>query len=428
MATFNRSRIPRMRSGMVKELTRELPQALKRGEIIPYYQPLVDLQTEQIQGFELLARWRHQTGQLIPPNEFIPIAEQTGLIAEITQSLLRQACRAAGDWAGDFRLFVNISSTQLGDPELSSVILQITEETRFPVNRLTLEITEGAEIKDFDRVSGVVESLKSLGVRFALDDFGTAYSGLRHLQMLPFDALKLDAAFVQNMTKHRESRKIVAAVIGLCHSLGVDSVAEGIENHSQLEMLRSLGYGSGQGWLFGRPAPTADATAVLGPARQTTATQLSEIAEQVALRLEALPIQSLWQVHALYEGSSVGLAFVDPNLHYLAVNERLAEMHGIPVTAFPGRSVRDAVPQLVGQIEPKFRRALTGEPVFDSESFWRLDDGKRKWVLQASYHPVRDSMGQVVGVSVAVVDVTEAVVRRAAEGLHPYDETVLRRA
>src|SRR4029079_12439469 len=176
-----------MRSEMVKGLAKELPLAVKRGEIIPYYQPLVDLQTEQIQGFELLARWRHQTGQLIPPHEFIPIAEQTGLIGALTQSLLRQACGAAKDWVGDFRLFVNISSTQLSDPKLTSVILQISEETRIPVNRLTFEITEGAEVKDFDHVSGVVESLQSLGARFALDDFGTAYASLRHLQMLPFD-------------------------------------------------------------------------------------------------------------------------------------------------------------------------------------------------------------------------------------------------
>ena len=139
-------------------------------------------------------------------------------------------------------------------------------------------------------------------------------------------------------------------------------------------MLRCLGYRTGQGWLFGRPAPAAQASAMLDDARQTQGKSTAPIAEQVALRLEAMPIQCLWQLHALYEGAPVGLAFVDPELRYIAVNERLAEMHGLPVAAFVGLPVAEVIPELIEQIEPRFRRALAGKSLRDQKTHYRPHD------------------------------------------------------
>ena len=233
---------------MNSNLARELPGALQRNEIVPYYQPIVDLQTRRVVGFEVLARWHRAPHQIINPLEFIPLAETAGLIGDLTERQLRNACLAAADWPADIQLSVNISPLLLQDAGLPDRLHRIAGEARFPFCRLVFEITECAEIEDFDIARSILGNLKSLGAHLALDDFGTGYSGLRYLQMLPFDQLKLDAAFVRTMTTHRESRKIVAAVMGLCQNLGLAAVAEGIESDSQLEMLRSLGYGGGQGF------------------------------------------------------------------------------------------------------------------------------------------------------------------------------------
>jgi PAS domain S-box-containing protein len=399
------------------DLARELPGALRRNEIVPYYQPIVDLQTRRVVGFEVLARWHRAPRQIINPLEFIPLAETAGLIGDLTERQLRNACLAAADWPADIQLSVNISPLLLQDAGLPDRLHRIAGEARFPFCRLVFEITECAEIEDFDIARSILGNLKSLGAHLALDDFGTGYSGLRYLQMLPFDQLKLDAAFVRTMTTHRESRKIVAAVMGLCQNLGLAAVAEGIESDSQLEMLRSLGYGGGQGWLFGRPAPAAEVSATLndGQPPPAPAPSVARIAEQVALRLEALPIQCLWQLQALYEGAPVGLAFVDRDFRYLAVNERLAAMHGLPVAAFLGRPVAEVIPEAIEQVEPRFHRALAGEPVKDSNTLYRPRDGRRARVLQSSYQPVRDAAGEIIGISVAIVDITDQDAAHASD-------------
>jgi PAS domain S-box-containing protein len=285
-------------------------------------------------------------------------------------------------------------------------IRQLAEQVRFPLHRLTFEITEGGRIDNFDLARAVLGDLKSLGIRLALDDFGTGYSGLQHLQMLPFDTLKLDSSFVRTMTSHRESRRIVAAVMGLCQNLGLTPIAEGVETQIQSDMLLGLGYRMGQGWLFGRPAPLPETAELLQQDRQKPQTlSIAHIAEQAALRLEAMPIQCLWQLRALYAGAPVGLAFVDPGFRYVAVNERLAEMHGVPIAALLGRAIADVIPEVFAQIEPRLRRALAGEPITDARTYYHSQDRVR--VVQASYQPVRDFVDEVIGVSVAVVDITD---------------------
>ena len=231
----------------------ELRQAIARDALRPHFQPLVDIATGRLIGFEMLARWPHPTRGTIPPVEFIPIAEDAGLIGPMTEALLRRACRAAAGWPSDIVVACNLSPLQLRDRGLPATVQSILTETGLPAHRLELEITESALVGDIDLARDLLGKLKALGVRLALDDFGTGYSSLRHLQLLPIDKLKIDASFVRAMGGDTESRKIVAAVIGLSHSLGLLTVAEGVEDEGTAALLRDLGCDVGQGWLYGRP-------------------------------------------------------------------------------------------------------------------------------------------------------------------------------
>lgn len=231
----------------------ELRQAIADDAIIPHFQPLVDIGTGRSIGVEMLARWPHPTRGMIPPSEFIPIAEDLGLIGAMTEGLLRRACRIASNWPPDLTLACNVSPIQLRDLSLPKMIMAILEETGFPANRLEIEVTESALVGDLDLARTLLTELKTLGVRLALDDFGTGYASLRHLQTLPFDKIKIDKSFVAAMTSDAESGKIVSAVLGLGRSLGLSTVAEGVETVETASYLRDLGCDIGQGWLFGRP-------------------------------------------------------------------------------------------------------------------------------------------------------------------------------
>jgi PAS domain S-box-containing protein len=400
------------------DLASELRRALESKEMVPYFQPLVDLRTERILGFEVLARWHHPIRQLVLPGEFIPAAENCGLIGALTESLLHQSCLAATAWPSDILISVNLSPSQLRDRALPGRIHRCAERSGFPPNRLSFEITEGSVVEEFETAARVLRSLKSLGVTLALDDFGTGYSGLRHLQMLPFDVLKIDATFISNMESQKESRKIVAAIVGLSQNLGLTTVAEGIENQKQSDMLRWLGCDHGQGWLFGRPVPASEVTTVLQGERQLSgrAEPMTGVAERVAFRLEALPTQCLGQLRALYDGSLVGLGFLDPQFRYVALNERLAELHDLPVEAHIGRTINDILPEdLTKELEPRLRSALSGEAVSDFETYRRLHSEVRPRLFQASYQPVRDVAGEVIGISVAVVVIDNAAPREAKQ-------------
>ncbi len=236
----------------------ELRQAIAADAIVPYFQPLVGLGSDRLIGFEMLARWPHPVRGMVSPAEFIPVAEELGLIGPMTEALLRRACRAAANWPDHVTVACNVSPLQLRDPDLPGMIAAILSETGFPARRLEIEVTESALVGDLALARSLLDQLKVLGVRLALDDFGTGYSSLRHLQLLPFDKLKIDASFVGAMGKDAESGKIVSAVVGLGHSLGLSTVAEGVETAESAALLRAMGCDIGQGWLFGRPMP-ADA-------------------------------------------------------------------------------------------------------------------------------------------------------------------------
>ncbi|MDQ7981720.1 EAL domain-containing protein [Paraburkholderia sp. SARCC-3016] len=235
------------------QLEIDLKEAIVRREIRPHYQPLIDMQDRRLFGFEILARWNHPTRGSVPPDTFIPVAEQLGLIPELTASILGQACRDATQWANDeIRLSLNIAPGQLKDLGLPEQILSILHEEGFPASRLEIEITETALVGDIETARIVLNALKDAGIRVALDDFGTGYSSLYHLRELRFDKVKIDKSFVQSMQSNTESDRIVDAILGLAHSLGMPTVAEGIEDQTALERLVDKGCEYGQGFHFGR--------------------------------------------------------------------------------------------------------------------------------------------------------------------------------
>jgi diguanylate cyclase (GGDEF)-like protein len=242
-------------------LERDLRTAVRRGDIVPYYQPLVRLKEGSVSGYEILARWPRADGGFTAPDQFIPLAEEAGVIGELTLHLLRSACLETLDWRGAPMLSLNISPVQLRDPLLAQRLLQVLTECGFPAARLEIEVTENALVANYEEARTMLISLKNLGVHVALDDFGTGYSSLRHLRELPFDVLKIDRSFIADMMKSSEARAIVKTIIDLAKNLGLDVTAEGVESELLARELRDMGCNLGQGFLFGHAAPGSRAAA-----------------------------------------------------------------------------------------------------------------------------------------------------------------------
>lgn len=248
---------------MRNKLEAGMREGIPRGEFVPYYEQQVDLSTGRLNGFEMLARWEHPSEGLISPDIFIPIAEETGLIAELSLSVMRKAFEEARNWDPSLTLSVNISPAQLKDPWLSQKILKLLVETGFPSNRLEVEITESSLFENLSLAQSIVGSLKNQGIRIALDDFGTGYSSLAHLRALPFDRIKIDRSFVSSINQNSESAAIVSAIARLGDSLGLPVTAEGIEDKNIERQLRRLGCTKGQGWHFGKPMSVEQARKML---------------------------------------------------------------------------------------------------------------------------------------------------------------------
>ncbi|MEK6638989.1 MAG: EAL domain-containing protein [Pseudomonadota bacterium] len=250
---------------------------IPRNEFVPYFEQQIDLTTGRLGGFEVLARWDHPTRGLVPPDSFIPIAEETGMIADLSMSVMRQALEEAKTWDQSLVISVNISPSQLKDPWLAQKIVKLLVETGFPANRLEIEITETSLFENLALAQSIVGSLKNQGIRLALDDFGTGYSSLAHLRALPFDRIKIDKSFVTSILENAESAAIVNAITRLGDSLGLPVTAEGIEDAQIEERLRQLGCHKGQGWHFGKPASIAQTRTLLAernllPSYRTQAT------------------------------------------------------------------------------------------------------------------------------------------------------------
>src|SRR5262249_49368605 len=229
----------------------ELRAAIPAGDIVPYFQPVIRLDDGSLAGFGVLARWPHRTRGMSSPAEFIPVAEEAGLVDGMFWALLAQACRKALEAPGQFMLAVNISPSQIRDQWFPEKVLRTLRETGFPAQRLEIEVTESAMIGDIQRAKSSLMSLKNQGVRIALDDFGPAYSSLFLLRALPIDKLKIDRSFVSSLITDRESATIVGALVGLGKALGLQITAEGVEDEATSKALQAMGCEFAQGFLYG---------------------------------------------------------------------------------------------------------------------------------------------------------------------------------
>lgn len=240
----------------------ELETGIRRGiglrEFVPYYEKQIDLATGQLVGFEMLARWKSPTLGVVSPEIFIPVAEEIGAIAELSEALIRQALVDARYWHPRLTLSVNISPVQLRDPWFAQKLLKLLVEANFPPSRLEIEITETSLHDNLGLVKSLITSLKNQGVRISLDDFGTGYSSLSQLRSLPFDRIKIDRGFITTLPHNKDSATIVRSIIAMGEGLGLPVTAEGVETPQVLEALQQIGTVKAQGYLYGKPGP-ADA-------------------------------------------------------------------------------------------------------------------------------------------------------------------------
>ncbi len=246
-----------------RALELDLRKALLAGEFELYYQPLIDLKSDKVSGFEALVRWNHPERGLIGPDDFIPVAEEIGLIVPIGDWVLKQACRDAMTWPGKLSVAVNLSAAQFRSPALALSVVGALGTSGLAASRLELEITETVLLQDDRVVLDVLHQIRALGVRISMDDFGTGYSSLSYLRSFPFDKIKIDRSFIRELGKENDCVAIIRAVSRLGHSLGMITTAEGVETKEQLEILRDEGCTQVQGFLFSEPRPAKEVPALL---------------------------------------------------------------------------------------------------------------------------------------------------------------------
>ncbi|MCC2095304.1 MAG: EAL domain-containing protein [Hyphomicrobiales bacterium] len=241
-----------------RSLKQDLSKALAGHQFELYYQPLFHLTHKSVTGYEALLRWHHPERGLVSPADFIPVAEETGLIVTIGEWVLREACRTAAAWSNGAKIAVNVSVIQLCEPGFVGKVMQALSESGLPPHRLELEITESVLMDKADELLDVLKALRERGVRLSLDDFGTGYSSLSYIQAFPFSKLKIDQSFVQRFGVDKSSEPIVHTILELARTLGIETIAEGIETRDQFECLERLGCDEVQGYLISKPMPLRD--------------------------------------------------------------------------------------------------------------------------------------------------------------------------
>ncbi len=246
-----------------RSLERDMRTALAQGEFALAYQPLVNLHTKKVTAFEALMRWRHAERGIVPPSEFIPVAEEMGLIIQLGEWALRQACIEAAEWPPDVRVSVNLSPLQFAKGNLVSTVLNALASSGLPASRLELEITESVLLEKSERNIAILNQLRELGVRISMDDFGTGYSSIGYLRSFPFDKIKIDQSFVQDLLVDQGSLAIVRAIAGLGISFGITTTAEGVETEEQMQRLSLEGCVEVQGYLYSKPVPADEIAALL---------------------------------------------------------------------------------------------------------------------------------------------------------------------
>jgi len=255
-----------------RDLEMDLRQALDKNQFELHYQPLVNLETNEITALEALLRWNHPTRGLISPADFIPIAEETGLIVSIGEWVLRTACAETRNWPDHIKVAVNLSPAQLRSKNLVQMVITALADCAMPAERLQLEITETMLVQNTFATLAILHEFRKLGVQIAMDDFGTGYSSLSYLRSFPFDKIKVDRSFIQDLTKGAEPRAIVGAIAGLAKCLNMISTAEGVETQQQLDTLQKAGYTEMQGYLFSRARPAHEVVRLFA---QQTATAVN---------------------------------------------------------------------------------------------------------------------------------------------------------
>jgi diguanylate cyclase (GGDEF)-like protein len=250
-----------------RALQHDLGSAIGHGEVRLFFQPQASIDGEII-GFEALARWQHPTRGMVPPGEFISLAEDSGVIVQLGEWVLHEACRQAASWVRPLHVAINLSPVQFRHGDLPNLVHAILLETGLAPGRLELEITESVLMDDFTRAISILRRLKALGVRIAMDDFGTGYSSLSYLQAFPFDKIKIDRTFVSNLDKNPQSAAIIRAIIGLGRALSLPVTAEGVETKEQLAFLTDESCDEIQGYLIGRPLPIEGYAEATGTATQ----------------------------------------------------------------------------------------------------------------------------------------------------------------
>jgi diguanylate cyclase (GGDEF)-like protein/PAS domain S-box-containing protein len=254
-----------------RKIELDLRDAIQGDVLRPYYQPLIDLSNGRITGLEALVRWPHPERGMISPAEFIPVAEETGLISGLGSLMLRSACADAALWPDDVRVAINLSPLQFRVGNLLSVVMDALKQSGLPARRLELEITETLLLEKSSQVQATLHALRALGVRISMDDFGTGYSSLSYLRSFPFDKIKIDQSFVRGLGTNNDAQAIVRAIISLGVGLGVTITAEGVETEAELACLRSEGCHEGQGFLFSHARPNAEIVNLLKAQRNESA-------------------------------------------------------------------------------------------------------------------------------------------------------------
>ncbi len=250
-------------------LETDLRRAVEHGEFLLHYQPIMELTNDSLVGFEALVRWNHPKRGLVYPMEFIPVAEETGLIFPLGEWILRSACGQLREWQLEYprtpslKMSVNISSRQFLQPDLTEMIAQVLRANQLEAGSLTIEITESMIMEDIDSAIESLNQLRSMGIHIHIDDFGTGYSSLSYIHRFPVNALKIDRSFVEKMHSDEDNLQIIKAIVMLAHNLKLELIAEGLETAVQLDQLKELNCHYGQGFFLSRPMDTSAIEAYL---------------------------------------------------------------------------------------------------------------------------------------------------------------------
>ena len=390
------------------ELVAELRQAVADKSFAVYYQPIFDLQTGRLAAAEALVRWDHPERGIVARAEFIPLAEETGLIVPLGRSVLMEACAQAVAWSAQnpdhepLMVGVNLSPRQFLDPGLIEDVCAALSDSGLPAERLSLEITETAMISDIAAATRKLRRLRQLGVWIALDDFGTGHSSLSHLRSLPVTHLKIARPFVERMETDSKDLALVRGIIAMTHGLDQRVIAEGVETAGQRELLRSLGCDLGQGFLYSRPMPAHELGAVL--------------AESAAKPGRATPrqvLRSLGHARLISHLPDLTIMLFDRDMRFVAVDGSALERLGWPRNELEGKLVREVLPADAAEgLELILEAVLSGR----RHSFeWASASGNG--TLDVEAEPIRDGVEEITGAVLVAREPTEARrVREAAAG------------